>query len=52
MSRNFSSAALMEFAPQMVQKMQAMLEKLNELAGDSIDMYHWLHRFGLEIVCK
>ena len=50
MSRNFAQAPLMDFAPHIVDKTQGMLKKLNELSHDPVDVYHWLHRLGLEII--
>ena len=47
----FAQATLLELAPSIVHKISAMLEKLNETPNPSVDLYHWLHRVSLEIVC-
>ncbi|KIX01346.1 uncharacterized protein Z518_09071 [Rhinocladiella mackenziei CBS 650.93] len=50
MSRNFAQAPLMELAPDLMRKAQALCSKLEELGSGTINVYPWLHRLGLEFI--
>jgi hypothetical protein len=41
----------MDFAPEVMDKTYAMLKQLDKASAQSVDLYRWLHKLGLEIVC-
>ena len=50
MSRNFGQSILTDFTPQLLQKTQTLVHKLDQLSDRPVDVYPWLHRLGFEII--
>lgn len=50
MSRNYAQAPLIEMAPSLLRKAEALCHKLEEHEG-TVNVYPWLHRLGLEYIC-
>ncbi|KAK5199624.1 hypothetical protein LTR99_004420 [Exophiala xenobiotica] len=50
MARNFAQTTLIEMAPSLLRKAQALCHKLEEYEGRTANVYPWLHRLGLEYI--
>lgn len=53
LSRGFSQAALVEFEPTIISKINTLLQQWSKLASTNpiIDVYPWVHMFGFDSIC-
>ena len=53
LSRGFSQAALVEFEPRIIAKINTLFQQWSALASEksSIDVYPWVHMLGFDTIC-